>query len=291
MSCARIDQVLTIKVPEPHSFFIAMCCRCDGCYMVINGGTNKILVYSEAGALLQSNFGNSLFSKRITTPSLIAELNDKTLAVFDKSTNQVKKMSKNEELLKTFEIGMPTHSLNVNHYGHMIMAHTGSGNKRIVSIRDAATGFVLHFLEIPTHPYSNPDGPFYSIYQLPSNILTLDQSSCTIAQHLLDGTVQYNVSKQGFLQGNLHNPSSICADIKGNVIVADTRNDRVVRFMGDNMKYSETLISDVYRPLYVSIDKHDHLLILTSKHILIYDYDIRAPLLFGNVPALIDGLL
>ena len=97
--------------------------------MVINGGTNKILVYNYSGKLLQTNFGNRLLSKRVTAPSLIVELLDKTIAVFDKSTKQIKKISRDEDLVATFQIGLETHSLTINHYGHLVMAHKASRNK------------------------------------------------------------------------------------------------------------------------------------------------------------------
>ena len=109
--------------------------------------------------------------------------------------------------------------------------------------------------------------------------------------HTIDGAVQYSVGKKGFLSGNLHSPSSLCQDSKGNIIVADNRNDRVVRYRAEtNMKTCDTILS-LYRPLCVAIDKSDHLIVVTAKSISVYEYDIRRAPVAYHVPALIDGVL
>lgn len=257
--------------------------------MVVNGGTNRVMMFDGGGKLLISNFGNRFLSKILHQPTLITELGNRRLAIFDRENYQIKKLSFEEDHVATFDVGLQTYSLTTNIYGHMIMAHQKGADKRIVSIRDSNTGYILHFVTIPNHPQSIPGGAFYAAYNQQTYVIALDQSSCTLGVHTLDGACTLIMSKQGFLPGNLNSPTSLCLDSRDQMIVADSRNDRIVRYKCDNSKQCQVLVTDIHRPLCVAIDNSDHLIVLTAKYILIYDYDIKKPTAPESV--LIDGIL
>lgn len=280
-------QILCIHA-SADAFFTAICCRSDGCYMVINGGNNKILVYDAGGKLIKSNFGNRFLNRRLSEPSLITELPNQRVAIFDRTTNQIKKLSWNEDYITAFDVGLPTYSLTTNRYRHMIMAHQKGRESRIVTIRHEETGYILHTINISPSVNTVPETPFYAVYSLHSSIIVLDQSSCTLSVHTLDGARQLSMGKQGFLLGNLNSPASVCLDIRGRAIVADTKNNRVVRYKCDNSKACEILLTDIYHPLCVSFDNAEHLVVVTAKHWLLFDYDVRKPPQLR--PALVDGI-
>ena len=94
----------------------------------------------------------------------------------------------------------------------------------------------------------------------------------------IDGEKVKTLGKRGFMVGHLNNPTGVCLDIKRNAVIADSRNDRIVRYniMDDNTS-CQVIVSDVRRPLGVSIDASNNLVVLTAQSLMIFLYDIRRP--------------
>lgn len=285
----HVFQILCVKPEDNAVFFTSACTRSDGCLMVINGGSNRIIVYSAGGQIVQSNFGNRLLNKRFQEPSLITETPNKRIVVFDRATNQLKKLSYEEDFIATFDIGLPSYSLTTNNYGHLIMAHQKGKQGRLVTIRDSDNGYVIHSVDLKMEPNTVPETPFYAAYRpLTCQIATLCQSSCQLAIRNIYGEKDMTMGKQGFVVGHMDNPSSLCLDSKGRVIVADTRNNRILRYKCDKSLSCEVLLSDIHRPLCVRLDKYDQLIVMAARCIQIYGYDLKRPAPYQ--PVLINGI-
>ena len=257
--------------------------------MVVNGGSNKIVVFDRGGQLIQANFGNRIMNKRFKEPSLITETPNKRIVVFDRATNQLKKLSFEEDFIASFDIGLPSYSLTTNNYGHLVMAHQKGKQGRLVTIRDSDNGYVIHSVEIKPEPTNVPETPFYAAYRpLTCQIVTLCQSTCQLAIRNIYGEKDMAMGKHGFVVGHMDSPSSQCIDSIGQVIVADTKNDRILRYKCDKYGSCEVLISDIRRPLCVRLDKFDQLIVITAHSILIFVYDLRRPEPYQ--PVLINGI-
>jgi len=241
--------------------------------MLINGNTNRIHVYGSSGELLQTNFGNRLLNKRFNTPTLITELPNSRVAVFDSHSKKILKLSFSEDLVDTYNIGLATYCLSANRYGHMVMAHQKSKTEREISIRSSENGYIIHTISIPRTVRGVVESPIYSIYNnQDSNIVALDPLSCKILVMNLNGAILSQIGREGFRLGEMENPRSLCLDAQNQIIVADTKNNRIVRFHSGNSNRSEVLLQEVYRPLAVAFDACDQLVVMTAKCLMIFNY-------------------
>lgn len=275
MDEANLSTILCVHATDAVMFYTAICCRSDGHIMAINGGTNRVLIYSESGVLLASNFGNRLLNRRFIRPSLITELANKRVAIFDSSDNKIKKLSWSEDLVDTFDIGCSTDSLSTNSYGHMVLSHhTDKGQS--ITIRHPDNGAIIRTILLPPNN-QGVYGPVYACMNGPA-VIALDHSACQLSLITMEGRKEKCYGKRGFVNGHMDAPTAVCLDWRGQALVTDCHNDRVQRYDLSNGQ-CQTIIQGVKKPLAVNFDRSGQLVVMNARSVFIYQYDLIKPML------------
>ena len=107
-----------------------------------------------------------------------------------------------------------------------------------------------------------------------NTLLLTDRYDHTLKAYRLDGTFLWSVGGQGSKPGQLFNPAGISEDFLGNILVADSNNDRVQMWGADGQWLGVLLNeSQISQPMDLATDEQGNLYVLQGDgKVVIYRY-------------------